>query len=586
MTHPDQPAGAHGAKQPRDDEPEIVPLLTGELVTLNVGGRDDICGTPRAIARVRSMLALESAKAHVALSSAAVVREIPPIPLFEKAVDQAPNYSQTSVAQHVAEWDRVCAKRGHITTATTDGKWRCVECKRVFEDANATVEAKPAQAGVEQSASPEAQANFTVMTMRDLLTREKRWSAATFGPGRHTNGLTKHIEKECAEVRGKPADLIEWVDIMMLAWDGFWRAGGTVDDLPRVFGEKLAVNEARQWPAVTSEDEPIEHIKEASPPPIGAGEGGGASGGNTPALASASAPPTPPQLLACPFCGQMPRTKWHGAVGEDDDAGYWGIDCCVAHAHADTEADATFLWNNRRAPLPAAGEGKEGVNLDEINRLVSEVALIRYELGLNPVHSLRTFVTMLWQKGRDAVIEQRGGICEHAMEWAEHFRKRTGLYRSGQRVETQEGAGVVKQIVGDAKRARQHAQDLADDDNTPPNMVNSFISISACLERAASTATALAAQVETLTRERDNAREAARVVAEHGKTAEASLSAMGEKVGKMEAVVKAAKAVNDKAHPLSAYKRGAGTETEWNALDAALATLSTAAAKTDKGDGE
>ncbi len=52
-------------------------------------------------------------------------------------------------------------------------------------------------------------------------------------------------------------------------------------------------------------------------------------------------------------------------------------------------------------------------------------------------------------------------------------------------------------------------------------------------------------------------------------------TACQQKLAQVEGVVEAARALNEKAHPLAAYKRGAGTEEVWNALDAALAALAT-----------
>src|SRR5580704_8557587 len=44
------------------------------------------------------------------------------------------------------------------------------------------------------------------------------------------------------------------------------------------------------------------------------------------------------ELLACPFCGSLPRSQWFASetLGAED-CGYWGIDCCNAQSHADTE---------------------------------------------------------------------------------------------------------------------------------------------------------------------------------------------------------------------------------------------------------
>ena len=54
------------------------------------------------------------------------------------------------------------------------------------------------------------------------------------------------------------------------------------------------------------------------------------------------------ELLPCPFCGGAPELKWHGSgVPGMEDCGYVGIDCCIAHAHADDDESAISQWNSR-----------------------------------------------------------------------------------------------------------------------------------------------------------------------------------------------------------------------------------------------
>lgn len=95
--------------------------------------------------------------------------------------------------------------------------------------------------------------------LADYLTEAREFSRSTFGEGNRTLGVTKHIEKEIAEVRAKPFDLTEWVDIIILACDGYWRHGGEPENLLRDMMAKLAKNKARKWPKPISEDEAVEH---------------------------------------------------------------------------------------------------------------------------------------------------------------------------------------------------------------------------------------------------------------------------------------------------------------------------------------
>lgn len=104
--------------------------------------------------------------------------------------------------------------------------------------------------------------------LREVLANQMDWSKRTFGPGKRTIGITKHIEKECAEVRENPDDLSEWVDIMILAMDGYWRAGGTPEMLLHDIIAKQAINRERKYPK-TGEDEPSEHVREFHPCDIG-----------------------------------------------------------------------------------------------------------------------------------------------------------------------------------------------------------------------------------------------------------------------------------------------------------------------------
>ncbi len=93
------------------------------------------------------------------------------------------------------------------------------------------------------------------------LSAQRAWSHVTFGRGRRTVGITRHIEKECEEIRAKPDDLGEWIDVMILALDGYWRAGGTPNMIEWHLREKQDKNFGRRWPAPQSEDEPTEHVK-------------------------------------------------------------------------------------------------------------------------------------------------------------------------------------------------------------------------------------------------------------------------------------------------------------------------------------
>jgi hypothetical protein len=80
------------------------------------------------------------------------------------------------------------------------------------------------------------------------LERQAEWSARTFGPGLRTKGIIDHIREELLEISADPIDLEEWIDVMILALDGYWRHGGHKLDLMRRLQEKQNKNFARKWP--------------------------------------------------------------------------------------------------------------------------------------------------------------------------------------------------------------------------------------------------------------------------------------------------------------------------------------------------
>lgn len=103
------------------------------------------------------------------------------------------------------------------------------------------------------------------LTLEQYLERQEEWSSRTFGHGTRTLGLTKHIEKEIAEIRAKPHDLSEWVDVVILALDGYWRHGGDPLEIMKHLVAKQEKNFVRQWPTSTSEEEAIEHVRAPAP---------------------------------------------------------------------------------------------------------------------------------------------------------------------------------------------------------------------------------------------------------------------------------------------------------------------------------
>ncbi len=98
--------------------------------------------------------------------------------------------------------------------------------------------------------------------------RQIEWSRHTFGPALRTKGVIDHIRKELVEIEREPHDLTEWVDVVILAMDGFWRHGGNAEDLMPALLVKQQKNMARVWPdwRTMSEDSAIEHDRSQDAP--------------------------------------------------------------------------------------------------------------------------------------------------------------------------------------------------------------------------------------------------------------------------------------------------------------------------------
>jgi hypothetical protein len=93
------------------------------------------------------------------------------------------------------------------------------------------------------------------------LTRQKDFSFETFGPGPRTQGVIDHIRKELKEIEANPKDLKEWVDVILLALDGAWRAGYDPVQIAAMIDEIQTRNENRKWPDWRTADpnKAIEH---------------------------------------------------------------------------------------------------------------------------------------------------------------------------------------------------------------------------------------------------------------------------------------------------------------------------------------
>ncbi|MDY6857182.1 MAG: dATP/dGTP pyrophosphohydrolase domain-containing protein [Thermodesulfobacteriota bacterium] len=96
------------------------------------------------------------------------------------------------------------------------------------------------------------------------LERQIKFSRKAFGPGERSLGICDHISKELEEIKKNPTDLMEWIDVVILGFDGAWRAGYTEEEIANALVTKQGINESRSWPNWRDAEpgKAIEHIKE------------------------------------------------------------------------------------------------------------------------------------------------------------------------------------------------------------------------------------------------------------------------------------------------------------------------------------
>jgi hypothetical protein len=96
------------------------------------------------------------------------------------------------------------------------------------------------------------------------LHRQRVFSLRTFGPGRRTKGVCNHIRKELVEietVNDSDAELKQWIDVIILGFDGAMRSGASPSKIIQTLVAKQGTNEERTWPdwRTMSQDHAIEH---------------------------------------------------------------------------------------------------------------------------------------------------------------------------------------------------------------------------------------------------------------------------------------------------------------------------------------
>jgi len=97
----------------------------------------------------------------------------------------------------------------------------------------------------------------------EYVQRHTEWSLKTFGPrslwAQDTERLCRHIEKEVHEIRQRPLDCEEWIDVIILAIDGAFRSGHSPAEIALTLRQKQDKNIQRTWIIPEDPTVPIEH---------------------------------------------------------------------------------------------------------------------------------------------------------------------------------------------------------------------------------------------------------------------------------------------------------------------------------------
>jgi Protein of unknown function (DUF550) len=96
------------------------------------------------------------------------------------------------------------------------------------------------------------------------LYRQREWSERTFGPGPRVDGIIDHFLNEMKEViKCQGEELEEWIDMVILALDGAWRAGFEPAEIAAALQAKQQKNEQREWPdwRTAETGKAIEHVR-------------------------------------------------------------------------------------------------------------------------------------------------------------------------------------------------------------------------------------------------------------------------------------------------------------------------------------
>lgn len=100
------------------------------------------------------------------------------------------------------------------------------------------------------------------------LARHREFSLNAFGPGAPAAGVLEHISTALCEIASRPDDIDDWLDVVILAFEGAMRAGHEPADIVWYLEAKQARNESRKWPdwRTADPDKAIEHVRDEAAP--------------------------------------------------------------------------------------------------------------------------------------------------------------------------------------------------------------------------------------------------------------------------------------------------------------------------------
>lgn len=203
--------------------------------------------------------------------------------LLEEGIKAASEETTDRMILAVLEWRNkayACLRDNPAEPAADSVVWGHVRALldgwKIFQSANtagANIEASremasiylDARAALDKRGEPSSK-----LLLQDLVDELRDyhipWSKKTFGEGRRTGGICRHIVSKLEEIRAQPLDMMEWIDIVILALDGAWRTGASPESVVGALLNKMSKIRQREYPMPASDDEPSMHVEQPEQP--------------------------------------------------------------------------------------------------------------------------------------------------------------------------------------------------------------------------------------------------------------------------------------------------------------------------------